>query len=317
MRGELVWIHAVALQKPVTFQARHPRLIDWAVRRIIVNADDFGLTLGVNRAIVELNQAGVLSSATLMANAAATADAIAHAQNAPSLGVGCHIVLVNGTPILPPSAIPTLIDPKTGQFHRKLTTFLRLLVTGRIRPGDIEREATAQVTSLSQRGLCLTHIDTHKHTHMFPAVLRPVLRAAQAAGIPAIRNPFEPHWSRRATPGAPLGRRFEVNLLHHLQASFRRMVAAHGLSTTDGALGVLATGSLNAEAVRSLLHAIPNGTWELVSHPGYNDADLAQVTTRLRESREVERQALQAIQLEIGMELVNFAALHNRGTGPR
>jgi len=279
------------------------------VRQIIVNADDFGLTPSVNRAIVELNQAGILTSATLMANAAATDDAIELAHNSPGLAVGCHVVLVDGTPVLSPAAIPTLIDPRTGQFHRKLTTFLRLLLMGRIHPIDIEREATAQITRLAQSGLHLTHIDTHKHTHMFPAVMRPVLQAARAAGIFTVRNPFEPLWSRRATPTAPLVRRIEVNLLHNLQAAFLRIVVARNFSTTDGALGILATGSLTRETIASLLRHMPDGTWELVTHPGYNDADLAQVTSRLKESREIERAALAAVTLEEEIKLVTFAAL--------
>jgi hypothetical protein len=110
---------------------------------------------------------------------------------------------------------------------------------------------------------------------MFPGVLRPVLRAAQKAGIRAVRNPFEAAWSRRATPGAPWLRRTEVSLLHLLEPAFRRIVAKEGFATTDGAIGVLATGTLDAATVSSLLRSMPAGTWELVSHPGYNDAALA------------------------------------------
>jgi predicted glycoside hydrolase/deacetylase ChbG (UPF0249 family) len=156
-------------------------------------------------------------------------------------------------------------------------------------------------------GVALTHIDTHKHTHMFPAVLRPVLRAAKAAEIRAVRNPFEPAWSLRATPGAPWVRRTEVSLLRRLQPAFRRIVADEGFSTTDGAIGVLATGTLNAATVRALLQNMPPGTWELVTHPGYNDADLAQARTRLLASREVEREALGTIQQFSAIGLISFA----------
>ena len=99
--------------------------------RLIVNADDFGLTAGVNRAIVELHRAGVLTSTTLMARAAATEEAIELARATPSLGVGCHVVLVDGEPVLPPREIPTLVDRKTGRFPPKLGTFLMRLFTGR------------------------------------------------------------------------------------------------------------------------------------------------------------------------------------------
>jgi hopanoid biosynthesis associated protein HpnK len=284
-----------------------PILINWPVRRLIVNSDDFGLTHGVNRAVVELHAAGVLTSATLMARAPATDDAIALALETPSLGMGCHVVLVDGQPVLNPSRIPSLIDEETGNFHLRLGSFLRCLLTGSIKPAEIEREAAAQIALLKERGVRLAHIDTHKHTHMFPAVLRPLLRAARAAGIRAVRNPFEPAWSRRATRHAPLARRMEVALLHSLAPAFRRIVTEEGFITTSGSLGVLATGTLDAAALTSLLHAMPQGTWELVTHPGYNDNDLAVANTRLKASREAERQALLAIAQKSDIQLISFA----------
>jgi hopanoid biosynthesis associated protein HpnK len=284
-------------------------LIDWAVRRLIINADDFGLTRGVNRAIVELHAGGGLTSTTLMAHADATEDAIEQALRIPSLGFGCHVVLVDGHPALPPSEIPTLIDRKTGLFHPKLGTFLRLAMLGQIHSAEIEAEASAQIRLLQKRGLRLTHIDTHKHTHMFPAILLPVLRASRTAGIHAIRNPFEPSWCRRATPNAPLLRRIEVSLLRRFQPAFLRKVAEEGFTTTNGALGVLATGTLNESSIRSLLQKVPPGTWELVTHPGYNDEDLRQVRTRLKQSREAELDALKAIGNPHDLELISFAQL--------
>ncbi len=275
-----------------------------------MNADDFGLTAGVNRAIVELHRAGVLSSATLMARAAATEEAIELARTTPSLGVGCHVVLVDGEPVLPSRELPTLVDPRTGRFYRTLGEFLKRLLSGRIRAVEIEAEAAAQIAVLHSRSVALTHIDTHKHTHMFPAVLRPVLRAAKAAGIHAVRNPFEPAWSLRATPGAPWIRRTQVTLLRWLEPAFRRIVAEEGFTTTNGAIGVLATGTLDAATVACLLSALPEGIFELVAHPGYNDAALAQAHTRLLASRETERNALQALKQFPALELISFAALH-------
>jgi predicted glycoside hydrolase/deacetylase ChbG (UPF0249 family) len=277
------------------------------VSRLILNADDFGLTAGVNRAILELHRAGRLTSTTLMARAAATEEAIDLARATPTLGVGCHVVLVDGEPLLSPRELPTLVDQRTGRFYPKLGAFLQRLLTGRIRSAEIEAEAAAQIAHLQSRGIALTHIDTHKHTHMFPVVLRPVLRAARAAGIRAVRNSFEPAWSLRATPGAPWVRRTEVRLLRLLEPTFRRMVAEEGLRTTDGAIGVLATGTLNAATVASLLGHLPCGTWELVAHPGYNDADLAQAHTRLLVSREIERDALLSISLKA--DTINFSGL--------
>lgn len=278
--------------------------------RLILNADDFGLTSGVNRAIVELHRAGRLTSATLMARAAATEEAIELAHSTPTLGVGGHVVLVDGEPVLPAEKIPTLADPRTGRFQPKLGAFLQRLLAGRIHSSEIEAEAAAQIALLQSKGVRLTHIDTHKHTHMFPAVLRPVLRAARGAGIGCVRNPFEPEWSLRATQGAPWVRRTEVRLLRLLEPAFRRIVAEEGMVTTDGAVGVLATGTLDAAAVASLMRNLPSeGTFELVTHPGYNDADLAQARTRLLASRETERAALGALEPGSGVELISFAGL--------
>jgi len=274
-----------------------------------VNADDFGLTRGVNRAIVELHQAGVLTSATLMAKAGATDEAIALAQANPRLGVGCHVVLVDGEPVLPPDKVPSLVDFKTGCFPHKLTTFLRRLFMGRIRAAEIEAEAAAQIASLQARGVRLTHIDTHKHSHMFPPVLRPVLRAARAAGIRAVRNPFEPEWAVHASPRASIVRSAEVYALRKFGPYFRRVLSEEGFSTTDGTIAVAATGVVNADTVRSLLQKLPPGAWELVTHPGYSDADLDKVRTRLRASRDIERNALQVIAEFPGVDLVSFAGL--------
>jgi hopanoid biosynthesis associated protein HpnK len=279
------------------------------VSRLIVNADDFGLTAGVNRAILELHRAGLLTSTTLMARAAATAEAVSLARATPTLGVGCHVVLVDGEPVLPAREIPTLIDSRTGRLQPTLGAFLQRLLTGRIGSAEIEAEAGAQIALLQAKGVALTHIDTHKHVHMFPAVLRPVLRAAASHGIRSIRNPFEPRWSLRATPGAPWIRRAEVSLLRRLEPTFRRIVDEEGFRTTDGAIGVLATGTLDAATVSSLLRRLPSGTWELVTHPGYNDADLAQARTRLLASREIEREALLAVARADGVELISYARL--------
>jgi hopanoid biosynthesis associated protein HpnK len=281
------------------------------VGRLILNADDFGLTAGVNRAIIELHRAGLLTSTTLMAKAAAADEAIEIARSTPTLGVGCHVVLVDGEPALPARQLPTLVDPRTGRFQPTLGAFLQRLLTGCIRFSEIQAEAAAQIALLQSRGVSLTHIDTHKHTHIFPGVLRPMLRAARAAGIRAARNPFEPAWSRRATHHAPWLRRAEVSLLRLLEPTFRRIVAEEGFVTTDGAIGVLATGTLDAATITSLLSNLPAGTWELVTHPGYNDADLAQARTRLLASRETEREALPSIHSGNEIELISFSQLGN------
>jgi chitin disaccharide deacetylase len=279
------------------------------VGALIVNADDFGLTSGVNRAIIELHQAGVVTSASLMARASATEEAIDLAVRTPTLGVGCHVVLVDGEPVLPPAQIPTLVDSRTGCFPSSLNTFLARLSTGRIRTAEIEAEAGAQIDLLQQRGVRLTHIDTHKHTHVFPAVLRPLLRASRPRGIRAIRNPFEPQWSSRATHRAPWMRLAQVGALRWLEPVCRHILESEGFVTTSGTIAVAGTGVLDADTLRSLLQCLPAGTWELVTHPGYNDADLDRVRTRLHASRDVERAALIALKEFPAVELISYAKL--------
>jgi chitin disaccharide deacetylase len=295
------------------------------VKRLIVNADDFGLTPGVNRAIVELNRRGTLTSATLMAKAGATSEAIDLGSSTSTIGIGCHVVIVDGESVLQPRQdLVWLVDPvrTAGRFEPTLGGLLRLLYLRRggywpwlpsssTLEEEIQAEAAAQIALLQSRGLRLTHIDTHKHTHMFPRVLRPVLRAARAAGIRTVRNPFEPAWSIRATPRAPALRHLQVWLLRTLEPTFRRIVAEEGFTTTDGSIGVLATGTLDASTLDSLLQAMPEGAWELVTHPGYNDQALAQAGTRLLASRETELAALRNMSLPPDIELIHFGQLAN------
>jgi predicted glycoside hydrolase/deacetylase ChbG (UPF0249 family) len=127
---------------------------------------------------------------------------------------------------------------------------------------------------------------------MFPRVLGPLIRAARACNVPAIRNPFEPDWSIRLTGKAPHTRRLQVRTLRLFREQFLRAVRAARLRTTDGALGVLATGTFDSAYVLRLLQNMPAGTWELVCHPGYIDVALRHVETRLIETRETERLAL-------------------------
>jgi predicted glycoside hydrolase/deacetylase ChbG (UPF0249 family) len=282
---------------------------------LIVNADDFGLTPGINRSIAELHRARTLSSATLMATGAFFDDAVAVTHANPQLEVGCHILLVDGTPALPPEQIPTLC-PNGQSFRPSLTRFIADLFAFRIRASEITAEATAQIRRLQDSSLRVSHIDTHKHTHLFSGILRPLLAAARACQVTAIRNPFEPAWALRVTKGSSRLRRLAVVALQSQHRAFLRSVHAAGLATTSGTIGVLATGTLNVEeTLRSLLAAVPSDpsqTWELVCHPGYPDAHLDQVRTRLRASRAQEHAALlkllPAIRLSSWRDLKSSAA---------
>jgi chitin disaccharide deacetylase len=263
------------------------------MKRLIINADDFGLAPGVNRAIIELGQAGALSSTTLMATALYFSPAVHMAFEQPRLAVGCHVVLVDGSPYLPLNEVPSLLDPQNSSaFRVSAGRFLADVVRGRVREQEIEAEAVAQIKRIQSSGLTVSHIDSHKHVHALPRVLAPLLRAAQQCGVPCVRNPFEPWWSLRATRSASSFRRLQVHAMRTQERQFSRLVSRHNMTSADGSIGLLATGTLNEAVLRSILRAMPEGTWELVCHPGYNDAALDKVRTRLRTERETERGAL-------------------------
>jgi chitin disaccharide deacetylase len=290
--------------------------------RLIINADDFGLTPGVNRAIGELHRAGAVTSATLMATGAAFDDAVAIAHANPALGVGCHILLTDGVPASPPEAIPTLLGPDKETFRPSFLDFLKALLRGKISEQEIEREALAQIQKLQRAGINITHIDTHKHTHFFPAVCRPLLKVAEQSSIHAIRQPFEQSWSLALGHGKRI-RRLQVKLLGSLKTKFEQQpqIRNRTVLSTDGTIGISATGDLYNESLRAILHSMPNeGTFELVCHPGYNDSDLDRIVTRLRTHREIERQALLSEVPALALHpnaprLINYGELAQRETG--
>jgi hopanoid biosynthesis associated protein HpnK len=282
------------------------------LRRLIVNADDFGLTSGINRGIIEAHQNGLVTSTTLMASGQKFSDAAELVRPISKLGVGCHVVLVDGWPCNDPKQVPSLMSPKSpGRFRDSLASFAVRAAARQLDSEQIEAEVVAQIQKLESSGITVSHLDSHKHTHMFPVVLKGVLRAAKRCGVRAMRNPFEPlvfastrHWKRQ----------FQLRMLSRFRPSFRKALDDAGVVTPDGCIGIAATGGLTAEMFRSLIEHLPEGTWEFVSHPGYNDAELEAISTRLRESREKELailtsvEAKQVLQSE-GIELISFRDL--------
>ena len=287
------------------------------MRRLIVNADDFGLTRGVNRAIVEASSNGIVTSSTLMANGQAFEDAIAQANSASRLSVGCHAVLVDGSPALGGRQASTLSNKKAknGRFYDGLGGFALRAVSGRVDADEIEAEVTAQIRKLQSAGISVSHLDSHKHTHILPQVLRPLLRAARTCGVPAVRNPFGPVRFSIVAKYPSLWKRYsQVSVLNRLGSRFRNSVTDAGMLTTDGTVGIVGTGAMDDYLFASIVESLPEGTWEFVCHPGYNDAELDRIQTRLRESRAVELQLLTSPQtLELlsrsGVQLISYRDL--------
>ena len=264
---------------------------------LLLNADDFGLTPGINQAVLELHQAGVLTSATLMANGPAFKQAAALTRAHPTLGVGCHLVFVDGLPVSHPDAIPSLLGADGKHFRPSLYDFAQAVLRKTIRQEDLAREAQAQIQKLQRAGIDVTHVDTHKHTHLFPAVLEPVLHIAHRCGVHALRNPFEPTWSSQLAP-ASIVRRLQLGFLHRFKAAFHQQVKQASFLTPDGTLGIAATGTLTGSTLHTLLSALsqlPEDStriFELCCHPGHLDPALETTSTRLRASRELEYRAL-------------------------
>jgi hopanoid biosynthesis associated protein HpnK len=296
------------------------------VRRLIVNADDFGFTAGINRAIVEAHTRGIVTASTLMANGRAFEDAVRLAATVPDLSVGCHVVLIDGEPVLDAERLPSLTETHSSgpRFRDGIKSFAARALAGRLDPHQIEAETSAQIRKLQSAGINVSHLDTHKHTHLFPAVLRPLLRAARARGVHAIRNPFGPRKPLKSstllTRPSLWTRYAEVRILRTLAARFRDAAKREGLVTPDGTLGIVVTGALDEKLFRAIAAAIPEGTWEFVCHPGYNDDDLKSAKTRLRQSRETELRVLtmpeaRQLLLDQGIALISYRELALTETG--
>ncbi len=294
------------------------------VRKLIVNADDFGMTQGINCAICEAHDSGIVTSTTLMASSNAFDDAVECAAHRPRLRTGCHVVLVQGTPLAEPSQISSLLEENgAGQrsFHTSMAKFARAATRGRIRPEHVMTEAMAQIQKLQAAGVRVDHVDCHKHAHMFPPIAEAVIEAARRCGVKKIRAPFEPSWAVLGTKSGLrfrlVIRSFQVTLLRRWHPRFVEMVRAAGMSTTDGTAGIAVTGLLDQRFFNALMQRMPEGTFEFVCHPGYIDADLVRTDTALLDSRETELKVLTSCETrriiqDCGIELINFEDLSGK-----
>jgi predicted glycoside hydrolase/deacetylase ChbG (UPF0249 family) len=259
------------------------------VRSLVVNADDLGLTVGVNDGIFDAHDDGILTSASLFANAPATSDAIRRARSRPSLGVGVHLALVDGTPTLPPGRVPTLVEDD-GRFRRSWKPFIVACLRGTVSLAEVELELTAQVERVRNAGVRVTHFDAHKHVHAYPPVFAIVARLAGRFGIPVVRVPYE-RWS-------PIDGDVDSRGTMRLQALLNmamlpwarrdyRIAASHDVRAPH-VVGRIHTGILSADALAGLVRALLPGVTELMVHPGYTDDELERTGTRLLESRQQE-----------------------------
>jgi predicted glycoside hydrolase/deacetylase ChbG (UPF0249 family) len=263
------------------------------LRSLVINADDLGLTVGVNNGIFDAHDHGVLTSASLFAAGLATDDAIQRAARRPALGVGCHLALVDGRPTLPPGRVPTLLEDD-GRFRRSWKPFIVACLLGRVSLAEVELELAAQIDRLRTAGVKLTHLDAHKHVHAYPPIFDIVTRLADRFGIAVVRVPYE-RWSqvlgdRRQRSIARRQRLLDAATLPWARRDYR--TAASAGVRTPRFVGRAHTGVLSAAALSHMARALRPGTTELMVHPGYVDETLARVNTRLLDSRTDEVELL-------------------------
>jgi len=284
------------------------------MKRLIVNADDFGFTTGVNAGIVRAFKEGIVTSATIMANGAAFEDAIKLALSNPGLGVGCHLALVGERPIMKPEEVSSLVD-KRGLLPPTLSQLMKKLARGSVRFDDLVLELRAQVQRVVSAGIAPTHLDSHKHSHIHPQIMRAVASVANEFGINCVRNPFEKVFSRGS-----------ISSFSHVKQSvlsaavapgaipFKRLVERHGLKTTDRFFGVKVTGLLDSAVIRSIMESLTDGTAELMCHAGLYDPELERARTRLKRERERELEALidpslKSLAAARGIKLISYREL--------
>jgi predicted glycoside hydrolase/deacetylase ChbG (UPF0249 family) len=262
-------------------------------RNLIVNADDLGWTSGVNGGIAEAHRHGIVTSASLMANGQAFAPAVEFARDARALSVGVHLNLTDGPPAAAREAVRSLLNHNS-EFEGGPDSLLLKIATRGLSLREVETEWQAQISRVRDAGLQPTHLDGHKHVHMLPGLFEIALRLAKRNGIESIRVSHEASSLRSALSTGEL--RAAVVLKQGVQARGLKLLARDareqaqraGVSSTDYFCGIAQTGELTKEGVARLLRNLPEGTTELMCHPGYADDALRKTATRLQASRQKE-----------------------------
>lgn len=288
------------------------------MKELIINADDFGLTRGVNEAIIRAHREGILTSATVMANREAFDDAAERARANSTLGVGCHLVLIGGPAVAPLETIRSLAD-SDGRLPQSLGNFMTRVSCGMIRRTHIEREFRAQIERVRSAGIKPTHVDTHKHTHTHPRVMEALGKVASEAGILRVRNPFENLRDSRETTqnqgGSFARQRVSAAVARSITPLFHSICRKYSLKSPDRFLGVALTGHTNSAALHRMFETIADGRTEIMVHPGICDDDLARTGSRLQIERQNELEALldqklKGVLAKRGIRLISFQELN-------
>lgn len=236
------------------------------MKKLIVNADDFGLHHEVNQAVIEGYQKGCIRSTSLMPTGAAVEEACRLARENPGLGIGIHITLVAEKPVLPAERVPTLLD-ETGHFHADHMVFIKNYILGRIDKGQLYAECEAQIRKAMSLGLNITHLDSHQHLHTLPGVTGICLDLMQKYGIRRMRFPGEDFFF---TGGYSSGlfRRVAKCGLTVCAMLARRQAGSCGIEMPEHFFGMLAGGHMEKKYFMNILQSLPEGVSEIMVHPG-------------------------------------------------
>jgi chitin disaccharide deacetylase len=234
-----------------------------SARQLIVTADDFGRDIAINEAVEAACRDGILSCASLMVAAPAAADAVARARRLPGLRVGLHLVLIDGSPVLPPDEIRGLAGVDGRFDDNQLRAGLRYF----FRPGVrrlLAAEISAQFAAFRATGLALDHVNAHQHMHLHPTVARLIVEIGCSYRMRAVRVPFEPIGVlRRAFPGE----RRSPSAYRPVVAALRRRLRRAGLAMNDHVFGIAWSGAMVEERILGLLPHLPPGVSEIYFHP--------------------------------------------------
>lgn len=236
------------------------------MKRLIVTADDFGLDLGVNEAVEEAHRRGILTAASLMVSGDGATDAIERARRMPQLGVGLHLVLVDGAPMLPPEQVPDLVG-SDGRFPDDVFGLgVRIFLSAAARR-QVAAEIRAQLEAFRRTGLPLDHVNAHHHFHLHPTVQRELLRLASEFGVKAIRVPLEPQTAAWRAGGGHFARLVTGFIEMRRAVSLKQRLDAAGIRRNDWIFGLADSGTMVSEKVARYLELIPEGVSELYFHP--------------------------------------------------
>ena len=268
------------------------------MKSLIVNADDLGWTEGVNRGIAEAHRHGIVTSASLLANGVAFESGVDVARATPGLGVGVHLNLSDGSPVAEPQLVTTLVN-NAAEFAGGPENLLLRIASRALALHEVEQEWEAQIEKVRDAGIHPTHLDGHKHVHMLPGLFEIALRLAKRYAIAAIRVSHEASSLRAALStgdqphtAAVLKQGVQARGLKLLARDAREQAEHVGISTADYFCGIAQTGELTKEGIAHLLRNLPDGTTELMCHPGYADEALQHTPTRLQRSRQTELEIL-------------------------